>query len=164
PPIDSPPPGGGVWQPPTQPPKFTGPRVAPRVGPRFAGPIAVAIEIGTRILLRPENNETDYTVKYVDPDSGEELTFISVDELDGYKFRKQKEKREAPGPRNQPPKVEAPPQKADEGVIGDILDPNQGPVEAPGPTSPSDRLEAPATEREPMPREARPLSKTERSI
>jgi RHS repeat-associated protein len=161
PPVDSSPPGGNLWQ---GPPKTPAPRVAPRVGPRVKPGTGGGILVFLQIMLTDSNADTVYTVKYTDPDSGQELTFRSVDELEGYKNRKAYEKLHAPPPKNLPPKVEAPPEKTDLDEIKDIIDPNKGPVEAPGPKSPSDTVEAPGTEPEPMPLEARPLSKTERSI
>ena len=162
PPVDNAPPGGNILQ---GTPKNLAPRVAPRVGPRIGptwGPAAAGVTVFLWIMLTDSNSDTDYTAHYTDPDTGQELKFRSVDELEGYKNRKAYEKLHAPGPKTTP--VVAPPPKTDLDEIKEKIDPDKGPVHAPGPKDSADKVEAPATEAEPMPMEARELSKKERSI
>jgi hypothetical protein len=115
------------------------------------------------IMLTAANSDTDYSVRFKDPDTGEEVTLSHPDEINAYKFRKQQEKREAPAPAGTPPSAEAPSQRSNDQEIRDIFDRSKQPVQAPGAAHPADAVEAPGSDRDPSPIEAAPLTAEQRA-
>jgi hypothetical protein len=82
-----------------RPPAPPAPEVAPaaEAGEALISAPAAGFLAALLILLTPSNIFTDYTVKYVDPDTHQTLTFRSADDLEGYKNRKERDRRIAPG-------------------------------------------------------------------
>ena len=95
PPVEPIPPEPPVFR----PPPASVPEVAPaaEAGEAIISAPAAGFLAALLILLTPSNIFTDYTVKYVDPDTHQTLTFRSMDELQGYKNKREGEKRIAPG-------------------------------------------------------------------
>jgi RHS repeat-associated protein len=127
-------------------PRTATPGTTPRTGPgpsggtsglravgRWLGPIGVFLSI----MLASSNAGTNYQVQYTDEDTGQALTFRSLDELEGYKNqkraakRRQEEERQAPGPADKRGPAQAPgdPSKPGPAVEPDLRLP---PAEAPG--------------------------------
>ena len=111
----TPPPPPFIMQPPPPPVVAPPPPVAPPVEPPISdarprsrrralgtlrdglGPLLVGAYVFFKIMLTPSNADTDYTVTYKDPDTGQTLRFHDIDALEGYKNCKATEKRIAPG-------------------------------------------------------------------
>jgi RHS repeat-associated protein len=86
--------------------------VAPRPGTglnvRGAGAIFVALEVFVDIMTTPMNADTDYTARYTDPETGETKTFATYEQMDQYKLRRERERRDAPGPGGKPSEQKLP--------------------------------------------------------
>jgi DNA-binding protein Fis len=114
-------------------------------------------------MLTASNTNTDYSVRFKDPDTGEEVTLPSADSIPAYQARKQQEKREAPAPAGTPPSAEAPSQRGNDEEIVDSFDRSRQPAQAPGASNPADAVEAPGSDRDPSPIEAAPLTAEQRA-
>ena len=148
-----------TYVPPTVPPPPVTP--APGPAPTLArgigiGPLAAGVFTFIVIMLTPSNAFTDYTVKYKDPDTGQELTFHDADAMQGYINRKNAEKRIAPGAADPNKEVHLPGQ--DKGTdeykdpappggtrIAPAKDQNKGPALAPGARNQNETLQVAPT-------------------
>ena len=143
PPVTPPPPP--VAPPPvaTPPPGAT-PGIFSRIGAALAGagPILAGVAVGVVIMLIPSNVTTDYTVKYKDPDSGQEITFHDADAMQGYINRRNREKLEAPGASKGTGNVTLPGSPEKKEPLTDPK-PKEGPKIAPGQGKPGKKIDAP---------------------